>query len=165
MKQFLQGFLIIVFSLALTFSTFAQQNRKPAAPPALTGIAKIVDLLNKSGYKYAKLQEGIWQIQFEGQNLKTFTVNISSIGESLFMFVDLASRQELSLSQELTTRLLELNDQMDTVKFALSDKSLYARIEAHDRLVDLPEFKYMIGQLSSAVDEAYPHIKPFLAEK
>ena len=71
----------------------------------------------------------------------------------------------MNFSEELTLKLLELNDAMDVVKFALSDKSLYVRAEAHDRILDLQEFKFMIGQLSAAVDEAFPQIQPFLNRK
>jgi hypothetical protein len=81
------------------------------------------------------------------------------------MFVDLAGRDEVNLSDELSLKLLELNDSMDAVKFALSDKSLYVRCEVHERILDLPEFKFMIGQLSAAVDEAFPQIQPFLNRK
>ena len=165
MQKTFSGLVVLSFIFTLAGASFAGQAKKPIPAQPATGIGKIVALLEKSGYKYTKLKEGVWQIQFEGKNLKAFVVNISSISDLTLMFVDLAARDEVNLNQELTLKLLELNDAMDTIKFALSDKSLYARTEAHDRILDLQEFKFMIGQLSAAVDEAFPHIQPFLTRK
>jgi hypothetical protein len=89
-------------------------------------------------------------------------MRITLIGDQLIMFVDLASRSELNLNNGLAVKLLELNDAMDTIKFALSEKSLYARMEAHERIIDLQELKYMCNQMSAAVDEAFPQIKALL---
>ncbi len=168
MKKLSTYLLILSFIFMFNSDTFAGQAKKPSPPPAAppaTGIGKVLSLLEKSGYKYTKLKEGIWQIQFEGKNLKEFVVNISSISDLTLMFVDVAPRDELNISEALTIKLLELNDAMDAVKFALSDKSLYVRTEAHDRLLDVQEFKFMISQLSAAVDEAFPQIQPFLNRK
>ena len=144
--------LIFVFSSS---SDFAQSSKSQT-------VAKIPALLEKSGYKYTKLQENIWQIQFQGKNLKEFTLNITLLSDQVILFVDLAGRGELKLNNGLAVKLLELNDAMDNVKFALSEKSLYARVAAHERIVDLQELKYMINQMSAATDEAFPQIKPFL---
>ena len=173
MKKFSICLFVLFFILAFIPESLAGQAKKPtpaqplkpAPAQPLTGVGKIVSLLEKSGYKYTKLKEGVWQIQFEGKNLKTFAVNISSISDLTLMFVDLAARDEVNFSDQLLMKLLELNDAMDSVKFALSDKSLYVRTEAHDRILDLPEFKFMIEQLSAAVDEAFPQIQPFLNRK
>ena len=134
---------------------FAQTNKSST-------VGKIPTLLEKSGYQYTKLKEGVWQIHFQGKNLKEFQLKITLIADQLIMFVDLASRDELNLNNGLAVKLLELNDAMDTVKFALSEKSLYARMEAHERIIDLQELKYMFSQMSAAVDEAFPQIKSFL---
>jgi len=144
--------LIIVSTSQLSFA----QTAKGGGP------SKIPALLEKSGYQYAKVKEGVWQINFQGKNLKEFQLKITLIGDQLIMFVDLASRGELDLNNGLAVKLLELNDAMDTIKFALSEKSLYARMEAHERIIDLQELKYMFNQMSAAVDEAFPQIKAFL---
>jgi hypothetical protein len=157
---------LLTLMMTLAPHSLAGQAKKPAPPVApASGVSKTVSLLEKSGYKYTKLKEGVWQIRFEGKNLKEFIVNISSISDLTLLFVDLAGRDEVNLSDELSFKLLELNDSMDAVKFALSDKSLYVRCEVHERILDLPEFKFMIGQLSAAVDEAFPQIQPFLNRK
>jgi hypothetical protein len=74
----------------------------------------------------------------------------------------LADRKKLARTDQLFQRLLELNDKMDTVKFALSPDMLYVRIELHSRLLDEKELQYAIDQTSAAVDQSYPQIKQFL---
>jgi hypothetical protein len=127
-----------------------------------TSVNKIPGLMEKSGFPYTKLKEGVWQVDFQGKNLKTFQLRITLIGDQLILFVDLANRSDLKLNNGLAVKLLELNDAMDTIKFALSEKSLYARMEAHERIIDLQELKYMLNQISAAIDEAYPQIKEYL---
>ncbi len=156
----MKKFFISIFVLLLIFAspsqtTFAQTSKSSA-------VSKIPALLEKSGYPYTKVKDGVWQIDFQGKNLKEFQMKITLIGDQLIMFVDLASRGELNLNNGLAVKLLELNDAMDTIKFALSEKSLYARMEAHERIIDLQELKYMFSQMSAAVDEAFPQIKSLL---
>jgi hypothetical protein len=146
------GFLLV---FAFMINTASAQAGKNTA-------GKIPGLLEKSGFKYTKLKEGIWQIDFQGKNLNDFQMTITLIGDQLIMFVNLANRGELNFNNGLAVKLLELNDAMDTVKFALSEKSLYVRIEAHERILDAQELKYMINQMAAAIDEAFPQIKALL---
>jgi hypothetical protein len=144
--------LIFVFT---SQANFAQSGKSST-------VNKIPGLIEKSGFPYSKLKDGVWQIDFQGKNLKEFQMKITLLGDQLIMFVDLGNRSDLELNNGLAVKLLELNDAMDTIKFALSEKSLYARMEAHERIIDLQELKYMFNQMSAAVDEAYPQIKAFL---
>jgi hypothetical protein len=154
-KIFLSIFALLIIFVSASQMTFAQTGKGSA-------VSKIPALLEKSGHPYTKVKDGVWQIDFQGKNLKEFQMRITLIGDQLIMFVDLANRGELNLNNGLAVKLLELNDAMDTIKFALSEKSLYARMEAHERIIDLQELKYMCSQMSAAVDEAFPQIKAFL---
>jgi hypothetical protein len=152
------GFSIVALIIMLAFTPqpgFAQTGKT-------TPVNKIPGLIEKSGFPYTKVKEGVWQIDFQGKNLKSFQLRITLISDQLILFVDLANRSELNLNNGLAVKLLELNDAMDTIKFALSEKSLYARMEAHERIIDLQELKYMLNQISAAIDEAYPQIKEYL---
>jgi hypothetical protein len=146
---------LLIGCALLPTSTIAQAGKN-------TVVGKIPALLEKSGFKYAKVKEGVWQIDFQGKNLKEFHLTISLVSDQLIMFVDLADRGTVNFNNGLAVKLLELNDAMDTVKFALSEKSLYGRMEVHERILDLQELKYMVNQMSAAMDEAFPQIKPFL---
>jgi hypothetical protein len=146
----------LLLSIAFSLPSGLAQTGKSAP------VNKIPGLIEKSGFPYTKLKEGVWQIDFQGKNLKAFQLRVTLIGDQLILFVDLANRSEVNLDSGLAIKLLELNDAMDTIKFALSEKSLYARMEAHERIIDLQELKYMLNQMSAAIDEAYPQIKGFL---
>jgi hypothetical protein len=156
----LKKFLYSIFVLYLMFASATPANSAQTGKGA--AVSKIPGLIEKSGFPFTKVKEGVWQIDFQGKNLKAFQLRISLIGDQLILFVDLANRGDLNLNGGLAVKLLELNDAMDTIKFALSEKSLYARMEAHERIIDLQELKYMLNQMSAAIDEAYPQIKGFL---
>ena len=153
----------ILFSVFALFMVFVSTSHLTLAQTGKNNsVSKIPALLEKSGYQYKKVKEGVWQIDFQGKNLAAFQLNITLIGDQLILFVDLANRGDLNFNSGLAVKLLELNDAMDTIKFALSEKSLYARMEAHERIIDLQELKYMCNQMSAAVDEAFAQIKSFL---
>jgi hypothetical protein len=156
LKKVVSSISVLILVLVFTSQTNFAQERKNST------VGKIPGLIEKSGFPYTKLKEGVWQIDFQGKNLKEFQLKITLIGDQLIMFVDLANRSDLQLNNGLAVKLLELNDAMDTIKFALSEKSLYARMEAHERIIDLQELKYMFSQMSAAIDEAFPQIKAFL---
>jgi hypothetical protein len=126
--------------------------------------ADLVALLEKAGYSgYTKVDDGIWEIQFKGKNLPEFPVRIVLSEDIVLVMAKLADRKKLVRTEQLFQRLLELNDKIDTVKFALSPEMLYVRLELHSRLLDEKELHYALDQTSAAVDEAYPQIKQFLS--
>jgi hypothetical protein len=122
----------------------------------------LLDLIEKSGYRYAKVSEGVYEIPATGKTVKEFPLRVVQADDLLLVIARLADRKSLTLNGALTIKLLELNDDYDIVKFALSEDMLYARIDIHVRLVDVPELKYLIEVMAQIYDEAYPHIKPFV---
>ena len=125
--------------------------------------AELVALLDKAGYtSYTKVDDGVWEIQFKGKNIPEFAVRVALSEDIVLIMARLADRKKLVRTDQLCQRLLELNDKMDTIKFALSPDMLYVRIELHTRLLDEKELQYAIDQTSAAVDQSYPQIKQFL---
>lgn len=161
----IKTFLFALF-LVLVFHHSAALAQQTARKPAPTNPAsKIAGMLEKLGYKYAKISDNVWEVPFTGKNLSEFPVRITIAGgDMILVLTKLADRGDVNLNNGFAVKLLELNDTMDTVKFALSDSMLYARLELHERIVDQQELKYMLEQLSGAVDEAYPQIKDFLSK-
>ena len=148
--------LVVTFALAAPVCR-AQQT---AEPKAASGV---VALLEKSGYNYSKVTNGVWEILFTGKNVKEFPVRLA-LGEGILVIISkLADRKGIDLQPPLLTKLMELNHSVDTVKFALSEDMLYARIDARLRTLDLEELKYSLDQISGATDEVYPQIKQYLA--
>ena len=148
--------LIILFLLltSLTCSVGAQEKPKPGS--------EFVGLLEKSGYSYTKVGDGLWEVPGTGKNLKEFGIRLALADDILLVMVRLAGRKEVKLEPTLLTKLLDLNHKFDWVKLAISDDIVYLRMDTHLRLVDNQELKYLVEQIANATDETYPLLKPFL---
>ncbi len=151
--------LINVLVIALV-STFAI---RPIHAQATKGAADIVALLEKSGYSYTKVGDGVWEIPGTGKNVKTFGIRLALAEDILLVMVKLADRKDLKLQPAALTKLLELNHKFDSIKVALSEEMLYVRMDTHLRLLDNQELKYLVEQIANAADETYPQIKQFIA--
>jgi hypothetical protein len=125
--------------------------------------ANVVALLEKSGHNYTKVKDGVWEINFTGDNLKDFSVRLALGDNMLVTMAKLADRKDLKLDPALLTKLLELNHSFDSVKLALSEDMLYVRMDTHLRVLDTQEMKYVIDQMSGATDEVYLQVKKFIA--
>lgn len=147
---------VLMLSLSLgVCSAHAQDKSK--------GATEIVALLEKSGYSYTKVGDGLWEIPGTGKNLKEFGIRLALADDILLVIVKLVDRKNLKLEPALLTKLLELNHKFDSIKLALSEDMLYLRMDTHMRLLDNQELKYLVEQIANATDETYPQIKPFVA--
>ena len=131
------------------------QSKSPGAP-------ELAVLLEKSGYRYTKIRDGVWEITFAGKNTGQFPVRIALTDNTVVVLAKLADRAELKLQPAFLIKMLELNDKFDSVKLALSDDMLYVRMDMHARILDPGELKYLLEQISGATDEMYPMLKEFL---
>jgi len=126
------------------------------------GAPEIVALLEKSGYTYTKVSDGVWEIPGTGKNLKEFGIRLALADDILLVMVKMADRKDLKLQPALLTKLLELNHKFDSIKLALSEDMAYLRMDTHLRLLDGEELKYLVTQIANAADETYPQVKPFI---
>lgn len=158
-KQKLVVSLIIALILTTPFldSALAQTKTK--------GAPEIVALLEKSGYTYTKVSDGVWEIPGTGKNLKEFGIRLALADDILLVMVKLADRKDLKLQPALLTKLLELNHKFDSIKLALSEDMAYLRMDTHLRLLDGEELKYLVTQIANAADETYPQVKQFIGAK
>lgn len=123
---------------------------------------QLLALLEKSGYSYTKVQDGVYEVPATGKNLKEFSLRVVETETLLLVIAKLADRSDVSITEGFAVKLLELNDNYDVVKFALSDEMLYARIDAPSRLMDAEELKNMVEIMARVIDECYPEVAPFL---
>ncbi|HSQ19955.1 MAG TPA: hypothetical protein VLR92_06230 [Blastocatellia bacterium] len=149
-------FTIPVMALVLShssgiFTAIAQEKLK--------GAPEIVSLLEKSGYSYSKVSDGVWEVPGTGQNLKEFGIRLALADDILLVMVKLIDRKDLKLQPALLSKLLELNHKFDSIKLALSEDMLYLRMDTHVRLLDNRELKYLIEQIANAADETYPQVR------
>jgi hypothetical protein len=152
--------ILAAFGLAVSLASMAAQ---PVQPPAKSpGAPELAVLLEKSGYRYTKIRDGVWEITFAGKNTGEFPVRIALTDNTVVVLAKLADRGELKLQAPFLIKMLELNDKFDSVKLALSDEMLYVRMDMHARILDAGELKYLLEQISGATDEMYPMLKEFL---
>ena len=154
LKIKLTVFAIFLFIMTAVYPAHAQDKTK--------GTPGVVALLEKSGYTYTKVSDGVWEIPGTGKNLKEFGIRLALADDILLVMVKLAERKELRLQPPLLTKVLELNHKFDSIKLALSEEMLYLRMDTHLRLLDNQELKYLVEQIANATDETYPQIKPYL---
>ena len=151
----LVGIVLMLSSSSEVCSAAGQDKSK--------GATEIVALLEKSGYSYTKVGDGLWEVPGTGKNLKEFGIRLALADDILLVIVKLVDRKNLKLEPALLTKLLELNHKFDSIKLALSEDMLYLRMDTHMRLLDNQELKYLVEQIANATDETYPQIKPFVA--
>ena len=148
--------LIILMNLPLAWAAQTGNVQTKTSNSALPA------LLEKSGYSYSKVSDGIYEIPATGSNLKEFGVRVTEAGDLILFIFKFAGRSQVTIKEPLALKLLQMNDDYDVVKFALSGEMLYARIDVRARLFDVNELKSMVELMAHVVDEAYPQIKPFI---
>ena len=148
--------IVVMLSLSSAVCAVGSQDKSKRG-------TEIVALLEKSGYSYTKVGDGLWEIPGTGKNLKEFGIRLALADDILLVMVKLVDRKDLKLQPALSTKLLELNHKFDSIKLALSEDMLYLRMDTHVRLLDNQELKYLVEQVANATDETYPQIKQFVA--
>jgi hypothetical protein len=152
----------VIIALALVLSLTSVLDSAHGQDKAKDA-TQIVALLEKSGYSYSKVSDGVWEMPGTGKNLKEFGIRLALADDILIVMVKLADRKDLKPQPVLWTKLLELNHKFDSIKLALSEDMLYLRMDTHLRLLDNPELKYLVEQIANAADETYPQIKSFVS--
>lgn len=152
----------LVFALSLAALVLLTTPIHQARAQSKKSVSDIVALLEKSGYTYTKVSDGVWEIPGTGKNLKEFGIRVVVADDILLVMVKLAERKNLRLQPPLLTKLLELNHKFDSIKVALSEDMAYLRMDTHLRLMDGEELKYLVEQIANAADETYPQVKQFI---
>jgi hypothetical protein len=146
----------LLLLLFLPLLLHAQSDEKSQADNSTA----LVALLDKSGYNYNKIDDGVYTVPATGKNIPEFSVNVVMSGDVVLVMTKLADRKDVTASVPLLTKILELNHYFDSVKLGFSDDMLYVRMDNHLRIMDVDELKYMIDQVANAADEAYPQLQP-----
>ena len=155
---------VILLALQTTAPSWGQ-TEQTQGKGSNADAGRLLAALEKSGYNYRKAGDGIWVVTLAGKNIKDIDIAVTSVEDSVLLQTQVVERKAIVRKEALFIKLLELNHEYDTAKFALSEEMLYARIDLHSRLVDAEELKHLINQLALFVDESYPQIKPLLGAK
>ena len=145
--------LITLMLFASSTTLFGQESHN----------AKTARLLNESKAKFAKVQDGIWTVPFDGKQMKSFDVVIAADKTYLLMWVTVANQKNFRSEPELLKKLLSHNDEFDRVKIGIDKRGdLSVRIDMSMRLVDKQEFVETLNQTAAAADLVYASVVPYL---
>lgn len=125
-------------------------------------VAKIGQFLQQSKLSYTKVSDALWTIPYKGKSFDDFNVSLATVPETeLFvMFVIVAEKKNLRISQDLLYKLLRYNLSADQVKVGVDDDgNLMVRADVNGRTMDLKEFNDTLDQVAGATDEVYEQIK------
>jgi hypothetical protein len=156
---FLRLLISSIVVLLFAHSTLAQSQQEEAKTD------EVPALLQKLGYSFTKVADKVYEVPFTGKNIKNFTVRVTYGGDVLLIVCKLADRREVNTRSGLALKLIELNNDYDFVKFALSKDALYTRIDIHKRLIDADELKFLIDAMAHVVDESFLSIKRFFVAR
>jgi hypothetical protein len=147
----------ILFTLLFVFFSIAQGHAQE------TPNAKVARLLNGSGVKFTKVDNGIWTVPYSGKQLPDFNVIIAAEKDVLVMFVVVADQKQFRPAPELFKKLLAHNDEFDRVKIGIDKEGgVVVRMDLSIRLIDKKELTESLDQTAAATDEVYASIRPFL---
>lgn len=150
---------------AFLFMLLAAQYFQPHAQTVqpISDSAKLVRLLEETGFPYKKVQDGIWAIPFEGKTAPDFHMLITGQKDLIVVFVILAEKKSLKVTPDMTQAMLKLNDYLDRVKvFIDDDGDAMVRADLSLRILDKQELKLNIDQVAHAVEEAHKALRQFI---
>ena len=148
--------LIVGSALVLSASVARAETIPPDNPELLP------KLIAKSEGLYSKLADNVWQVTYNGKNLRPLNVRIAAAAGGVFFIVDIVPRQGLPLSKNVLVKLAELNSEYDYVKLVLGKEALSLRLDARLAALDQKEFQFLENQAATAADEIYAVMRDFL---
>ncbi len=139
--------------LARTLTTRALSQTKEAS------IAKVIQLLQDSGFRHRKTGDNTWVIEQPGKT----AMLVASGADFLVLGIIVAVKKNMRVSGDLNFKLLKLNHSLDYAKVGFDDDDdLFVRTEVRIRTIDLQQFKAIVGDVYSSADKTYEAVKPFL---
>lgn len=125
--------------------------------------AKVARLLNETGVNLTKIDADMWTIPFEGKRMKDITVMIGIGDGTLVSFALIPQSKGVKFPPPVLMKLLNLNDEYDTVKVGIDDKGIvFVRIDLTVRTLDKQQLIDSIDQIAAAVDQVFTEIRPHL---
>jgi hypothetical protein len=159
MKTVMRIALAAIFALSVLPIASAQKPSKQTQ----ASVAKMLDLLPKSGYQFKQYSPVVWGIDFEGKSIGTVRVVMVAQENIVVIFAIIAKKDEIPLTAAFFETMLKCNHKFDRVKVGLDDDGdAFVRTDASSRVLDGDEFKAIVEQVAAAASEAYDLIKPSL---
>lgn len=157
---------LLTLTIALTLSSPARAAAGPRsqkADPQL--VAKLAQILERSGYPYKKAADNIWVVNFKGKSQADINIFVTSADNLIVMGAVVAPKSAMKVTPELMLKLLRLTHEIDRVKIGFDDdEDLFLRAEVISRCFDVEDFKSNMEQVSAGTDKVRAEIKSYLTK-
>ena len=163
MKSFRKALRWAVVITALVANLSGGALARPQVKTDPQVIAKMAQILERSGYAYKKAKDNIWVVTFKGKSLAEINVLVTTVENLIVMGVVIAEKDAMKGSPEMMFKLLHLAHDIDRVKIGLDDDNdLFLRAEVSSKCFELADFKAFMEQISLGADRVHAAIKPYL---
>jgi hypothetical protein len=134
----------------------AQDNK-----PSIETVARVVRLLEGSGYQYSKLTQTAWSITFRGKNRETVEVLIAPDRDDLVFLSVIADRAQLDNNAVALRQLLKANSVLPEHVTVMVDSDDDYILQTRNPLKQLnaATFKAALLTIANGADEIYGTVK------
>jgi hypothetical protein len=150
-------FAILIVIVSFVSSSFAQA-KKTETPSKQSNFELKIKATN---LPYEKINDSTVVIPFKGTVIASYQIIVVKTANMYVMLCNISNSIPNVENEKNFKRLLELNDELDIVKFSIEKDSrkIFARIDALDSTITSSTLGKLIGQIADAVDFAAQEFK------
>src|SRR5574341_179944 len=135
------------------------QPAKPATIKPDTS-ARVVRLLEGSGYRYEKLSNTQWLMSFEGEHLEDIDVYLLVTDVELTLLAVIGAADEIDQTAGAAQQLLRSNNRRDGLVIYLDSDDDYVVASRHQlRQLNAESFKAALQAIAGAADDSFGDIR------
>lgn len=158
----------MILVMAAMLAGISQQVSAGSSPQVKTDsqvVARLAQVLERSGYSYKKAADNVWVVAFKGKSLADIQVFVTSAENLIVMGAVVAPKSSMKVGPEMMFKLLRLAHDIDRVKIGFDDdEDLFLRAEVISKCFDAEEFKSNMEQVAAGADKIHAAIKSYLVK-
>lgn len=154
---------VMITALVANLPTAAAARPRPQVKSDPQVVARMAQILERSGYTYKKAADNVWVVTFKGKSLAEANVLVTSVENLIVMGVVVAEKKSMRVTPEMMFKLLRMVHDIDRVKIGFDDdEDLFLRAEVSAKCFDVETFKEFMEQVSAGADKVHAAIRPYL---
>ena len=162
-KALISRLMMLMIAASLSPVVLGRPRPQDKGDPKV--VAKLAQILERSGYPYKKASDNIWIVPFKGASLADISVFVTSAENLIVMGAVVAPKSSMKVTPEMMFKLLRLVHDIDRVKIGFDDdEDLFLRAEVNTKCFDMEEFKSSMEQVSAGADKIHAAIKSYLVK-
>ena len=155
----MRGVVIVAIAALSVCPNARAQTSTPATIKPDTS-ARVVKLLEGSGYRYEKLSNTQWLMNFEGDHLEDIRVYVMVTDAEMTLLGVIGAADELDEIAGAARRLLRLNNRRDGLVIYLDGDDDYVVVSRHQlRQLNAGSFKAAVQSIAGAADESFGDLR------